>query len=67
MSLFGKIVKLTVNVTVGLPVAIIADIVTMGNVSNPTEPCHTAQALETIKREADELPPSRTIGDYELR
>lgn len=54
MSLFGKIVKTAINVGVGLPVALVKDVVTMGNVTHTDEPCHTTQMLEQIKKEADE-------------
>ena len=54
MNIFGKLVKTTINVAVGLPVAVVADIFTLGNVTNIDEPCHTAKQLELIKKEASE-------------
>ena len=32
MSLFGKLVKTTINVGIGLPVAIVKDVLTLGGV-----------------------------------
>lgn len=53
MSLFGKIVKTAINVGIGLPVAIVKDVVTMGNVGSNSGP-YTPRQLEKIKEEADE-------------
>lgn len=51
MSLFGKIVRTVVN-TVALPVAVVKDVVTLGNVTEPKT--FTEKAIETLKREAED-------------
>jgi len=52
MSLFGAIVKTVVNV-VTLPVAVVKDVVTLGNIASGDEP-YTIQKIEQIKKEANE-------------
>jgi hypothetical protein len=55
MSLFGKIVKTTINVGIGLPVAVVKDVFTLGGaITRPGYPCHTSEQLDLIKKEADE-------------
>lgn len=51
MSLFGAIVRTVVN-TVALPVAVVKDVVTLGNVTNPQT--YTSKAIDTLKREAED-------------
>ena len=52
MNLFGAIVKTVVNVAT-LPVAVVKDIVTLGNIASGDEP-YTVQKIEQIKKEASE-------------
>jgi hypothetical protein len=52
VSLFGAIVKTVVNV-VTLPVAVVKDVVTLGNIASGDEP-YTIQKIEQIKKEANE-------------
>lgn len=52
MSLFGAIVKTVVNI-VTLPVAVVKDVVTLGNIASGDEP-YTIQKIEQIKKEANE-------------
>lgn len=52
MSLFGAIVKTVVNV-VTLPVAVVKDVVTLGNIASGDEP-YTIQKIQQIKEEANE-------------
>lgn len=52
MSLFGKLVKTVVNVAT-LPVAVVKDVVTLGNVASGND-TYTEQKLQQIKKEADE-------------
>lgn len=52
MSLFGAIVKTVVNVAT-LPVAVVKDVVTLGNIASGDEP-YTVQKIEQIKKEANE-------------
>jgi hypothetical protein len=54
MSLFGKLVRTTINVAVGLPVAVVKDAVTLGGVSTEQRKPYTAQALDRVKEEADD-------------
>lgn len=51
MGLFGALVGTLVEV-VKLPVAVVKDVVTMGNVQNIHEDTYTEQALDKIKDEA---------------
>lgn len=53
MSIFSTLVKTVVNVAT-LPVAVVKDVVTLGNVTNTTDGTYTEQKLEQIKREANE-------------
>lgn len=54
MGLFGALVRTAVNV-VTLPVAVAADVVTLGGVANGRqEGSYTLEAIERLKREADE-------------
>jgi len=53
-DIFGKIVKLAVNVGVGLPVALLRDAVSLaGAIDNDGRP-HTVDKLQQIKDEASE-------------
>jgi hypothetical protein len=52
VSLFGAIVKTVVNV-VTLPVAVVKDVVTLGNIASGDEP-YTIQKIQQIKEEANE-------------
>ena len=52
MSLFGKLVKTTINVGIGLPVALLKDALTLGNVSDGEH--FTSQQLQKIKDEAED-------------
>lgn len=53
MGLFGKIVKTLVNVA-GLPVAVVKDAVTLGNIASGDDQTYTRQQIEKIKEEADD-------------
>ena len=54
MSLFGKLIRTTVNV-ITLPVAIVKDVVTLGGVATKGEvKPYTAEKLEKIKEEAED-------------
>lgn len=53
MSLFGKIVRTAIN-TATLPVAIAADVATMGARKICEGESFTEKHLETIKREAED-------------
>lgn len=52
MSFFGKLVRTAVNV-VTLPVAIAADVVTLGNIASGDK-TYTEQKLQQIKDEAED-------------
>ncbi len=52
MKLFGQIVRTVVNV-VALPVEVVKDAVTLGNIASG-DPPYTVQRLEKLKKEADE-------------
>ena len=52
MKLFGQIVRTIVNVAT-LPIAVVKDVVTMGNCASSDEP-YTVQKLKQIKDEAEE-------------
>lgn len=54
MSLFGKIVKTTINIGIGLPVAILKDVVTLGGVCDDQPKPFTSQQLDKIKEEAED-------------
>ncbi len=51
MKIFGQIVRTAVN-TVMLPIAVVKDVVTLGNVCEPKT--YTEMAIERLKDEADE-------------
>lgn len=53
MSLFGKIVRTTVNVAL-LPVAAAKDVLTLGNAANYPQGSFTGQQIEKIKEEAED-------------
>ena len=53
MGLFGALIRTVVNVAT-LPVAIVKDVVTMGGVAVDRDEPYTAEALETLKREAED-------------
>jgi hypothetical protein len=53
MSLFGKIVRTTIN-TALLPVAVVKDVVTLGGVATGKAEPYTSQQLEKIKDEAED-------------
>ena len=53
MSLFGKIIKTTINITL-LPVAITKDIFTLGGVGTEQEKSYTSQQIDLIKKESDD-------------
>lgn len=53
MSLFGRIIRTTVNVAT-LPVAIVKDVYTFGGIATDQRECYTAQKLEQIKEEAED-------------
>lgn len=53
MSLFGKIVRTTINVAT-LPVAVVQDVLTLGGVMTGQEVPYTEQKLEQIKEEAED-------------
>ena len=50
IELFGQLVRTAVNVVL-LPVAVVADVLTLGGVITDDEPA-TVKALERLKREA---------------
>lgn len=55
MSLFGKVVKLAVNVAT-LPVAVVKDVVTLGNCANGGDrnwQTYTGKKLDQIKEDAE--------------
>ena len=52
MKLFGQVVRTLVNVA-AIPVAIVADAVTLGGISTDRE-SYTLEQLERLKREAAE-------------
>ena len=52
MSLFGKIVRTAIN-TALLPVAVVKDVVTLGNIAS-ADKTYTQQQLEQIKEEAED-------------
>jgi hypothetical protein len=53
MSLFGKLVRTTVNVAT-LPVAVVHDVVSLAGAIDNNGKSHTAEHLERIKREAED-------------
>jgi hypothetical protein len=54
VSLFGALVRTAVNVA-ALPVAVVADAVTLGGVANDRpEGSYTLEAIERLKREAED-------------
>lgn len=52
MKLFGQLVRTVVN-TALLPVAVVKDVVTLGNIASGDKP-YTAQQIEKLKEEAKE-------------
>ena len=54
MSLFGKLVKTTINIGIGLPVALLKDTLTLGGTINGNGKPYTSEQLQKIKDEADE-------------
>jgi hypothetical protein len=52
MKLFGQIVRTIVNVA-ALPVEVVKDVVTLGNIASGDEP-YTLQRIEKLKEEAAE-------------
>ena len=52
MSLFGKLVRTVVNVA-ALPVEVVKDVVTLGNIASGDEP-YTLKRLEKLKEEAED-------------
>ena len=54
MSFFGKLVRTTVNVAVGLPAALLRDAVTLGGAIDNDGRTHTADKLQQIKDEAED-------------
>jgi hypothetical protein len=53
MSLFGQIIRTVVN-TVVLPIAVVKDVVTIGGVVTGKSVSYTEEAIDTLKREAEE-------------
>lgn len=53
MSLFGKLVKTAVNVTL-LPVAIVKDVYTLGGIATEQPKPYTQQRLEKLADDAEE-------------
>ncbi len=53
MSLFGKLVRTTINLAT-LPVAVVKDAVTLGGVASEQDKPYTIQKLDQIKREAED-------------
>ena len=53
MKLFGQFVRTIVN-TAMLPVAVVKDVATLGGVATDERKPYTVQALEQLKREAQE-------------
>ena len=54
MSLFGKLVRTTVNIGIGLPVAIVQDIFTMGGAANGHGEFYTSEQIKRIKDESED-------------
>jgi len=44
MSLFGKLVRAAVNLGVGVPVALVKDVVTLGNATDPSGMANRTQS-----------------------
>jgi len=55
--LFGALIRTTVNV-VSVPVAVVADVLTLGGVAND-HGSYTLEAVERLKREAESEPDKR--------
>lgn len=53
MSLFGKVVKLVVNVA-ALPIEVAKDVVTLGGVSTEQRKPYTAQRIEKLVEDAED-------------
>ena len=52
--MFGKLLEAAIK-TVTLPVAVVADVVTMGGALNDRDKPYTIQQLESIKDDIDEI------------
>jgi hypothetical protein len=52
MSLFGKVVKLAVNVA-ALPVAVVQDVVTLGGVSREIPKSFVVERIQKLVKDAD--------------
>jgi len=53
MSIFGKILKTGLDLSVGLPVAIVKDVVTMGGAVTAVR--RVAKDADEVRREVDKL------------
>jgi len=53
VSLFGKIIRTTVNLAT-LPVAVAKDVITLGGIATEQSKTYTEQKLEQIKEEAED-------------
>lgn len=53
LKIFGQLIRTAVNV-VALPVALVADVATMGGEANDHGQTYTGEALRRLKREASE-------------
>jgi hypothetical protein len=52
MSMFGKLIRTAVNV-VALPVEVVKDVVTLGNIASGDE-SYTVQRIQKLKEEAED-------------
>jgi len=53
MGLFSAIVKIGIDTVIGLPVAVVKDIITLGNVTSCDE-TYIQQKLEQIKKDSED-------------
>jgi hypothetical protein len=53
MSLFGKVVKLVVNVA-AIPIEVAKDVVTLGGISTEQRKPYTAQRIEKLVEDAED-------------
>lgn len=53
MKIFGQVIRTVVN-GVTLPVAVVQDAVTLGGIATEQRKPYTLQALQQLKREAEE-------------
>jgi len=53
MTLFSALVKTTINLAT-LPIAIVKDVITLGNAANSDEKTYTEQKLDEIKKDSEE-------------